>query len=91
MRNYRLGIALRKWTTPVHWAFGVLCAVVATQHFPAGILLLLVFAGNQIWNDWAENKKEGCTDWWESFLVFCIVFSVALILDLVGVISIRWV
>jgi hypothetical protein len=96
VRDYRLGVKLRKWTTSVHWAFGLLCGVVSSLFFPGGIVLLAIFAGNQIWNDKEEKSRNkeyirtGCTDWWESFLVFCIVFTIAVILDLADAISIRW-
>ena len=95
MRNYRLGGVLRKDTTPVHWALGVIWAIVGVEFFPAVLALMGVNAGNQIWNDWENMKRygtkpEGCSDWWESYLVFCILFSVALILHLAGVITIRW-
>ena len=85
----------RKWTTPVHWACGVLCGIFSIAFFPAGILLLVIYAGNQVWNDW-ENKQrkgekpEGCSDWWEILLTYSIVMAIAIILHLAGVISIRF-
>ncbi len=97
MRDFRLGGILRKHTTPVHWALGVLWAIVAVEFFPAVLALMGVNAGNQIWNDKEEQardptyKMQGCSDWWESYLVFCILFSIALILHLSGVVTIRWI
>jgi hypothetical protein len=92
----RLGEILRKHTTPVHWACGVLCGVFSIAYFPAGVLLLAVYAGNQVWNDWENMKKhnsapEGCSDWWEMLLTYSIVIAIAIILHLAGVISIRWI
>lgn len=83
-------LRLRKWTTLIHWVFGVICGVVAVQCFPAGITLLLMFAGFEAWNDWCDCSKRGAADWWESFLTFCIVFSVAIILHIAGIITIGW-
>jgi opacity protein-like surface antigen len=81
---------LRKWTVPAHWGFGVLLAVIAVLFFPASIVLLLVFAMFEWWNDWCEGSKDGCTDWWDSFFVYCGGLSVAVTLDLIGKIEIRW-
>ena len=95
---YNLWLKLRKRTTPVHWGYGILCAIAAWQFFPAGICLLVIFAGFEAWNDWCNNKNatgcvskwEGDEDWWDSFLTFCIGFAIAIILDIIGIISIRW-
>ena len=88
--KYALWPKLRKWTVPIHWAFGFFCAWLAWQFFPAGILLLVIFAGWEVWNDWAEGTREGCQDWHESFITFCPGFGVELILHCVGIITIRW-
>jgi len=95
---YNLWLKLRKRTVVAHWLLGILCAVIAVLFFPAGICLLVIFAGFEAWNDWCNNKNvtgcinkwEGAEDWWDSFLTFCIVFTVAVILHIIGIISIRW-
>ena len=87
---YKGLVLLRKWTTPVHWIYGMFCGVVAVEFFPAGVTLMLVFAGMEMWNDWCDGTRGGCTDWWESFLTFCGAFGIALMLDLAGVIGITW-
>ena len=86
---------LRKWTTPVHWACGVLCGLFSIAYFPAGLALLTIYALNQVWNDWENHKRysklpEGCTDWHEMLVPYSIVISPAIILHLAGVISIRF-
>jgi len=98
---------LRKPTTPVHWIFGVFCAVISWQFFFAGFALMVLFAGDELWNDkelLGRQKileehgldsgplyvPEGCTDWWESFLTYCLSFGVILILNFAHVLTIRW-
>lgn len=81
---------LRKWTVPAHWGFGVLLVVIAVLFFPASIVLLILFGVWERWNDEAEGTKDGCTDWWDSWVVYCIGLGVAGILDLTGKIEIRW-
>lgn len=81
---------LRKKTTPAHWGVGALCAALSALFFPAGWLLLGVFAGDEIWNDKCEGTREGNHDWWEAFLVFCIGLVVLVILQFCGKISIKW-
>jgi hypothetical protein len=83
-------IALRKKTTIVHILFGILCAIASMEFFPSGIILLLLFAFDELWDDLSHGTKCGVTDWWESFFAFCISFAVILFLDLIGKISIRW-
>jgi hypothetical protein len=89
--KYALWPKLRKWTVPIHWGFGFACAVLAWQFFPAGMLLLGIFAGWEGWNDWADKTRDGCQDWHESFLTFCMLFfGVILPLHIARVIAIRW-
>lgn len=88
--KYALWPKLRKWTVPIHWAFGLFCAWLAWQFFPAGALLLGIFAGWEWWNDWAERTRWGYLDWHESFITFCLGFVVELILHCIGIITIRW-
>ena len=83
-------LKLRKKTTVVHLIYGALCAGFSAEYFPAGVLLLLVFAGFEAWNDHCNGTKEGCDDWWEAFLIFSIGLTVLLILQFIGKCSIRW-
>ena len=84
-------IEVRKNTTPVHWAYGFLCAFLM---FPFGILagwgMMGIFAGMEYWNDYCEGTKQGCADWWESFVTFCIGFGVLGLLHCFGIITIGW-
>jgi hypothetical protein len=86
----RLKTRLRKWTTPIHLLFGIMCCIASIQFFPAGIIILVIFAGAELWNDHCDNTNEGYMDWWESFLTFCITFAIALVLNWLKVINIRW-
>ena len=94
---YSLWLKLRKRTVPAHWAFGVLCAVVWWQFFPAAAFLIGLFAFFEWWNDKNMRvrvgdlyKPEGDEDWWDSFVVLCMCLSPMIILNIVGIISIRW-
>lgn len=93
MRDFRLGGILRKNTTPVHWALGAFFATISTfLYFPAGFALLILAAANQVWNDWELGKKEGCTDWWESWAVYLgYLMLISTPLALAEVITIRWI
>lgn len=91
MNRLQLWTRVRKKSVLAHWLYGVLCAIVALQFFPACLALLVVFGVMEWWNDWAENAREGCSDWWDAFLVFCIGFGVILFLDLLGKVNIRWI
>lgn len=83
-------LRLRKKTVVAHWLYGVLCAYVAMLFFPAGLVLLGIFAGDEYWNDWCEKKREGEKDWWDAFLFFCIGFIAILILQACNIVSVRW-
>lgn len=83
-------IELRKKTVIAHWLYGLMCAIVGALFFPAAVVLLLLFALLEWWNDKCEGGLEGCTDWWDAFVVFCVVFSVIVILHLCNLIYIRW-
>jgi hypothetical protein len=90
-------LRLRKNTVIAHWLFGILCAVAIIQYAPFGCFLLLLFALFEYWNDknMAWRKKdyipEGDMDWWDSFSTLCISIFPALILNWLGIISIRWI
>jgi ABC-type Fe3+ transport system permease subunit len=95
--RYSLYLKLRKWTVPIHWAFGILCAVMFIYCWPAAVVMMLLFAMWEWWNDknLKENlgndyKKEGDQDWWDSFFTFCMGISVAAILHGLGLITITW-
>jgi len=89
--KYALWPKLRKWTVPIHWCFGLALAWLAWQCFIAAIILLLIFAGWEAWNDWAEKSRTGFLDWHECFVPFCVGFlGPVLILHCIGIITIRW-
>jgi len=83
-------LRLRKNTVIAHWLYGLLCGIITMMYFPAAITLLLIFAGWEAWNDKCDHSHDGALDWWDSFLVFCIAFTVIVILALCGIVSIRW-
>jgi len=84
-------LQVRKNTTPVHWLFGFLCVfIILSFGILAGWGMMAMFAGLEWWNDYCEGTKQGCADWWESFLTFCIGFGVLALLNYLGVITIRW-
>lgn len=80
---------IRKKTTPVHWIFGFLCTfLIFVFGFPAGWTLMGVFAGMEIWNDYCDGTREGCADWWESFLTFTIGQGILALLHCLGIITV---
>jgi hypothetical protein len=89
-------LRLRKNTVVAHWLYGLFCAIVARQFFPAGIIFLLIFAWWERWNDQNEKlrqlnyKPEGDLDFWDAFVVKIPSFAIIIALDLAGKISIRW-
>ena len=91
MNKLQAWIEVRKHTTPVHWVYGLLCAFLM---LPWGILagwgMMGMFAGLELWNDYCENKKEGCTDFWEAFLTFCVGQGILALLSYLGIVLIRW-
>ena len=91
MNRLQTWIKVRKNTVYSHWLYGLLCGLVAGLYFPGGVALLVLFAVLEAWNDHCEDKREGCTDWWDAFIVFSGTFAVIVILHLIGVISIRWI
>jgi hypothetical protein len=87
---YSFWYKLRKPTVPAHWAFGILCAVIFVHCWPAAVVMMLLFAMFEWWNDKCDHSHQGAMDWWDSFLTFCIGTAVALILHGAGLITIRW-
>jgi len=89
-------LRLRKNTVWAHWLYGLFCALVAWQFFPAGIVFLGIFAWWERWNDQNEHIRqrhytpEGDLDWWDAFVVKIAAFAVLLGLHIGGILSIRW-
>jgi len=86
---------LRKWTTPVHWALGIMCGVIIVRYgWPSGItlssILMVLFLAFEILDDKNHGTHEGSMDWWESYFTLCATIAVAFILNLVGVIHLKW-
>jgi len=90
MRQTIQWLRLRKKTTIVHFIYGALSAGFSAAFFPAGFLLMGVFAGDEAWDDWCNGTREGEMDWWEAFLVFTVLIGVALVLHFCGIWTIRW-
>jgi hypothetical protein len=95
--KYSLYLKLRKWTVPIHWAYGAICAVFFVDCWPLALALMIIFAMWEWWNDknLKENlgkvyKKEGDQDWWESLVTFIPGIFLARILDWIGLLTIRW-
>jgi hypothetical protein len=89
-------LRLRKNTVVAHWLYGIFCAVVAWQFFPAGIIFLMIFDRWERWNDQNEKlrqanyKPQGDLDWWDAFVVKIPSFAIIIGLDIGGILSIRW-
>ena len=89
-------LRLRKNTVVAHWLYGLFCAIVGWQFFPAGVIFLLIFMRWERWNDQNEKlrqgnyKPQGDLDWWDSFAVKVICFAAIVILHACGILSIRW-
>ncbi|GAI45569.1 unnamed protein product, partial [marine sediment metagenome] len=62
------------------YAFGIL----------AGWGMMGMFAGMEKWNDDCEGTKQGCADWWEAFLTFCIGQGVLALLHCLDIITVGW-
>lgn len=94
-------LRLRKDTVWAHWLYGLFCAFAAWQFFPAGIIFLGIFAWWERWNDQNEKirrqlhqqppyKPEGDLDWWDAFVVKIPSFFIILLLNAIGILTIRW-
>lgn len=82
---------IRKNTTPVHWAYGFFCDfLIYALGILAGWGMMAAFGGLEAWDDYCEGSRQGCRDWWESFLTFCIGKGVLALLHCLGIISIGW-
>lgn len=95
--KYSLYLKLRKWTVPMHWLYGGLCAFLILPHgILAGWLAMGVFAAVEDWNDKEEKARNpaylpsGCSDWWDSFIIFMPGHGVLSLLGYIGVVTIRW-
>jgi hypothetical protein len=87
MNNYRwlweLKQKLRKWTTPIHFLFGFLCAALIPYYPVASIALLAGFAFDEWWdykNADDEPDHESEKDWWEGLCAFAIGMGIVLLL-----------
>jgi hypothetical protein len=89
-------LRLRKKTVLAHWLYGLFCALVAWQFFPAGIIFLLIFARWERWNDDNEKirqttyKPQGDLDFWDALVVKIPSFAIILVLHITGVLRINW-
>jgi hypothetical protein len=81
---------LRKWTTPVHWVIGIVCAAIVIKCWPAAVALILIFALFERWDDIDHGTAQGDIDWWDAAFVAFMGIVVEVILDFIGVISIKW-
>jgi len=82
---------LRKWTSPVHYVYGLLCAYLTYEFgLLAGLIMMGLFAGDELWGDYCYDTKEGGDDWWESFLFYTIGLGVLALLQTLGLIHISW-
>lgn len=84
-------LRLRKWTTPIHWAYGLYCCFMIYEFgILAGWGLMAMFAGMELWNDRCEGTKQGCADWWEGFVTFIPGHGVLGILHGLTIITVTW-
>jgi len=51
---------------------------------------MIAFALLELWNDYCEDKREGCTDFWESFITFIPGQGVLALLQVLSIINIGW-
>ena len=91
MNKLQVWIELRKNTTPVHYLYGLLCAfLMLSWGILAGWVAMIAFALLELWNDYCEDKREGCTDFWESFITFIPGQGVLALLQVLSIINIGW-
>ena len=90
-------LRLRKKSVVAHWFYGLFCAIVAWQWFPAGLIFLYIFERFERWNDQNEKIRQitgyppqGDLDWWDAFVVKISAFVILLGLHIGGIVSIRW-
>jgi len=81
---------LRKWTTPVHWVVGGVCAAIFIKCWPAAAAWILIFALLERWDDLDHGTCQGEMDWWDAVFVAFIGITVVVVLNFAGIISIRW-
>lgn len=84
LKLWALKIKLRKWTTPIHLACGLLIAALI-PYFPAAAALLLVAMG--LIEYWQEKNigDTGLEDFWEIVVATFIGSGIILTLRIVGV------
>jgi len=90
-------IQIRKDTTPVHWLYGLLCALlIFTFGILYGLVMMAVFGIMEYWNDKELRARdpsylpEGCTDWWESFVTFSVGSGVIALFQGFGLVHVSW-
>jgi hypothetical protein len=81
---------LRKRTTPIHWLVGLTCAAIIIKCWPAAVMLILIFALFERWNDIDHATTQGDMDWWDAVFVTFMGAVVIVPLDFIGIISVRW-
>lgn len=82
---YGLKLRLRKWTTPFHIMFGLLCAALI-PYYPVASGFLLVTFGFDEWWQYKTIDPKSEKDFWEGGVcAFAIGMGIVLILTLVGV------
>ena len=92
---------LRKPTTPVHLAYGLLAVFIIWQFgILAGLAMMVLFMVWEWWNDRNEKMRkvaagipyvyEGDWDWWESSVSFCIGFFILGIFKMLGMVTVGW-
>ena len=81
---------LRKKTTPVHWLVGLVCAAIFVKSWPAAAVWILLFALFERWDDVDHGTLQGDMDWWDAVFVAFIGIIPPVILDYVGLLSIKW-
>lgn len=90
-KQFRPWYKLRKYTVIAHWLYGLLCAYIGMKYFPASLAMMGLFAGFERWNDWCDGSKEGANDWWDAVATYTIGFVIVLILEAIGLVTIRWI
>jgi len=87
---YSASRLLRKYTTPIHWLFGVACGIMVLAFWPLSVIFMTGFALWERWNDENALTCVGDMDWWESFATYFITCIVLVALDIAGKIDIPW-
>jgi hypothetical protein len=81
---------LRKKTTPIHWSVGLTGAAIFIKCWPATVVLILLFAVFERWNDIDHGTFEGDMDWWDATFVAFMGIIPSVVLDFMRIITIKW-